>query len=106
MTSAACVTQPVECSLHLSVQLHLEPTVLLSLGSTLTATGKFPQLSLCLLCDKTFPGEDGNTCLLNPDSQSRTDQGVDATQVPLGEPCVLLGLLTGIWVRGYLQEQQ
>lgn len=106
MTSAACVTQPVECSLHLSVQLHLAPTVLLSLGSTLTATGKFPRLSLCLLCDKTFPGEDGNTCLLNPDSQSRTDQGVDATQVPLGEPCVLLGLLTGIWVRGYLQEQQ
>ena len=46
-------------------------------------------------------------CLLNPDSKSQmTEQITDTTKVHLGEPLVLLVSLTGIWARGYLQQQK
>lgn len=46
-------------------------------------------------------------CLLTPDSKSQmTEQITDTTKVSHGEPIVLLESLTGIWVRGYLQQQK
>lgn len=42
----------------------------------------------------------------SPDKVYTTDQSTVTTEVPLGEPWVLLGLFIGMWVRGYLQGQK
>jgi hypothetical protein len=53
-----------------------------------------------LLYDKTFSGERQHTCLLTSDREPMTDQNSDPTKVQLA----LLELLTGPWVKGFVQE--
>ena len=61
-------------------------------------------LFIPLLCDKIFLGEMLHPCLLTPDCEPTADQTRDIIKVQLGG--VLLEILTGIWVRGHLQEQK
>lgn len=44
--------------------------------------------------------------LLTLNEEPMTDQSQDATIVQLGDPVSLLGLLRGMWMRVYLQEQK
>lgn len=52
----------------------------------------------------TFLG-DMSKCLLTSNRQSPTNPNKDSTKAKLSEPITLLGLLKGVWVRGYLQDQ-
>ena len=47
-----------------------------------------------------------SSSLLTPDSESTKEQSTDTIKVQLEEPMSFIGSLTGIWVRGYLQEQK
>lgn len=44
--------------------------------------------------------------LLTLDEEPMTDQSQDITKVQLNDPVSLLGLLRGMWMRAYLQEQK
>lgn len=57
-------------------------------------------------CDKTFPAETRNTCLLTPDRKKlMIDQSTEISKVQCAEPMSFIEV-TGIWVKGYLQEHK
>lgn len=51
---------------------------------------------MMFLCGKTFPEETQHTHLFTLNREPTTDRSRNATKLQLGEPGVLLGLLTGI----------
>lgn len=57
-----------------------------------------------VLCDKTFPGEMQHTDSLTQIGTHVTIRRMGTTGVRLGEPVSFIGILTGIWVRGYLRD--
>lgn len=55
--------------------------------------------------NQDFSWEMQYTYLLIPDREHTINQ-ITTTKVQLDEPRVLLGLLKGVWMRGYLQQQK
>lgn len=47
-----------------------------------------------------------NKCLFDLDRESMTVQNMDTTKDQLGEPMNVIGVTSGVWVRGYLKEQK
>lgn len=63
-------------------------------------------ITVCLmLCDRLFLG-DATHSLLTPDAEPSTDQIYLWPKSNLVNQWALLELLTGIWMKGYLQEQK
>ena len=58
-----------------------------------------------IICHVTFPKEMQHTCLLPPNRKLRTDQSREAKSNLVNQR-VVLRLLTGVRMRGYLQEQK
>lgn len=46
-----------------------------------------------VMYDKTFAGETKHTCIFAPDRDTMIDKSRDTSNVQLGEPIVLLGIL-------------
>ena len=61
---------------------------------------------MVLLCGKTFPRETKHTHLFSPERDPIIDQRKGTTEVESGETMIFLGLLTGVWMRGCLEEQE
>ena len=61
---------------------------------------------MVLLCGKTFPRETKHTHLFSPERDPIIDQRKGTTKVESGETMIFLGLLTGVGMRGCLEEQE